>query len=400
MIGPARPGRDAQSVEVADILRDHAQRFARSADQDRAWRAITACRTARLGGHLETCDDCGFSRPAYNSCRNRHCPKCQVLKQELWAEAQEARLLGVPYFHVVFTIPAHLHPLFRCAPKVALGCLFEAVSETLFQVAYRKLGARIGFTALLHTWTQKLLYHPHLHCIVPGGGLSDDGSAWIPSGERFFLHVRPLRTVFRGKLLSKLEHALDTGAIPFDAGSGKLLLRKAAGVGWVVYAKAPLAGPEQVVRYVSRYTHRIAISNSRIVDYDGENVSFRWRDRASGNRIRVLRLAAEDFTRRFLQHVLPRGFVRIRHFGLLSNRGRRDLERCRHALETPAPTPAIPPPPSQPAPEEDWVAAFTRIFGTDPLRCPHCGRGRMVIGVALPPRLEGPLAPAPARAPP
>jgi hypothetical protein len=241
--GPARPDRDAPPVEVAHILRDHAERLARTADQDRAWRAITACRTESLGGHIEICGDCGYSRPAYNSCRNRHCPKCQVLKQQLWAEAQESRLLPVPYFHIVFTLPAHLHPLFRRAPEVAFDCLFKAVSETLIEVARRKLGARIGFTAVLHTWTQKLLFHPHVHCIVPGGGLSTDGSTWIPSGKRFFLHVRLLRTVFRGKLLSKLDHALTTGAIPLPSGSGKLLLRKAARVGWVVYAKAPLAGP-------------------------------------------------------------------------------------------------------------------------------------------------------------
>jgi hypothetical protein len=228
--------------------------------------------------------------------------------------------------------------------------------------------------------------------------LSEDGSGWVASGTRFFVHVRLLRSVFRGKLLSKLERALATEAIVFHTGAGKLLLRKAARVGWVVYAKAPLAGPEQVIRYISRYTQRIAISNSRIVEYDGQSVSFRWRDRANGNRTSKLRIPATDFARRFMQHVLPRRFVRIRHYGLLSNRGRQSLERCNAGHDVPS-TPR--PRQEAQAAKEDWVVAFKRIFGADPLVCPECGRGRMALGVPLPPcsRVTPPATAAP-RAPP
>jgi hypothetical protein len=379
---------------VADVLRDHAGGLSLSAEQARAVRALVACRTAALGGHLEVCGECGYSRPAYNSCRNRHCPKCQVLKQVLWAEAQECKLLPVGYFHVVFTIPAVLHPLFRRAARTSLDLLFEAVSETLLEVAQRKLGARIGFSALLHTWTQKLLFHPHLHCIVPGGGLSGDGSKWIACGERFLLPVRVLRVVFRGKLLSKLERALVEQRIPVPIEAGRRLLRQAARLTWVVYAKRPLAGPEQVVRYVSRYTHRIAISNSRLLDYDGEVLCFRWRDRKDANRCEVLRLRAEDFARRFLWHVLPRGFVRIRHYGLLSNRTRkRDLRHCRSLLG--AAQVAEP----KAHPHEDWSSTYERIFGEDPLLCPSCGQRRLSPQRVLAPLGSCPPDPRP-RSPP
>lgn len=381
MSRPAKPDGSSPRVEVADILRDHAHDLSLSSDQARAVRALVACRTAALGGHLEACDQCGYSRPAYNSCRNRHCPKCQILKQELWAEAQEGKLLSTPYFHLVFTVPGDLHPLFRKAARVCLGVLFEAVSETLLEVADHRMGARIGFTAVLHTWTQKLLFHPHLHCIVPGGGLSADRSEWISCRENFFLPVRVLRIVFRGKLLSKLELALREERLPFPD-AGRIPLKKAARQTWVIYAKKPLAGPEQVVRYVARYTHRIAISNSRLVSYDGSAVTFLWRDRADKNRKKKLRLSGPDFSRRFLWHVLPPRLVRIRHYGLLSNRTReKDLERCRALLgrgHSTAPTA------SKSAQAEDWVASFERIFGTDPLRCPACGEGRLIHRLPLP----------------
>ncbi len=397
MDGPARPDREESRVEVADILGDHAGGLSLSVDQARAVRALVACRTAALGGHLEVCDQCGYSRPVYNSCRNRHCPKCQVLKQELWAEAQESRLVPAPYFHLVFTIPPQLHPLFRKAARICLDLLFEAVSETLLEVARRRLKAKIGFFAVLHTWTQKLLYHPHLHCVVPGGGLSVDGSRWIVSGERFFLPVRVLRTVFRGKLLSKLERALLEARIPLPEGTGRLLLTQASRITWVVYAKPPLAGAGQVVRYLSRYTHRIAISNSRLLAYNGHEVTFRWQDRAHGNQRKKLRLFGSDFAQRFLSHVLPRGFVRIRHYGLLGNRNRKkDLEQCRALLRqgqtaSPSVKDELP---------EDWVASFERIFGTDPLRCPACEKGRLRPSLILRPSGQGQPDPAPPRSPP
>jgi hypothetical protein len=381
MTRPAKPDGSSPRVEVADILRDHAHNLSLSNDQARAVRALVACRTAALGGHLDVCDHCGYSRPAYNSCRNRHCPKCQILKQELWAEAQESKLLSTPYFHLVFTVPGDLHPLFRKAARVCLDLLFEAVSETLLEVADHRLGARVGFTAVLHTWTQKLLLHPHLHCIVPGGGLSADRSEWISCRQNFFLPVRVLRIVFRGKFLSKLELALREKRLAFPEGAGKALLQKAARQTWVIYAKKPLAGPEQVVRYVARYTHRIAISNSRLVSYDGSEVTFLWRDRAERNRKKKLRLSGPDFSRRFLWHVLPPRLVRIRHYGLLSNRTReKDLERCRallgsrHSAGDPAASKS----------GEDWVASFERLFGTDPLQCPACGEGRLIRQLPLP----------------
>ena len=400
MAGPARPDRERPRVEVAHVLRDHAPGLRLNPDQARVVAALVACRTAALGGHLEVCDSCGHSRPAYNSCRDRHCPKCQGLAQELWAEAQEQRLLPVPYFHVVFTIPAALHPLFRLAPRTCFGLLFAAVSETLIEVAWRRLKAKVGFVALLHTWTQKLLFHPHLHCIVPGGGLTADGSQWTSSGERFFLPVRVLRTVFRAKLLSKLEKALVAGEIPSHEGRGRFLLQQASRTTWVVYAKRPLAGPQQVVRYVSRYTRRIAISNSRLLAYDGQEVTLTWKDRSDGNHRKKLRLPGEEFARRFLQHVLPSRFVRIRHYGLLGNRSvQQNLDRCR-ALLVPDSTGGHRLTVVAPPAGEDWVQSCRRLYGTDPLLCPACNNGHLVPRLILPPGIDALSTPYAPRSPP
>lgn len=378
MDGPAPTGRDRPRVEVADILRDHAAALSLTGAQARVVAALSACRTAALGGHLEVCDSCGHSRPAYNSCRDRHCPKCQSLAQELWAEAELRRLLPVPYFHVVFTIPAQLHPFFRLEPRLCLNLLFQAVSETLLEVARRRLKATLGFLAVLHTWTQKLLFHPHIHCVVPGGGLSLDGGRWVSTGRRFLLPVRILRTVFRAKLLSKIEAAVAAG-IPIDRSRARALLEQAARTTWVVYAKRPLAGPEQVVRYVARYTRRIAISNSRLVSYDGHSVCFAWKDRRRGNRRRMLRLPARAFAARFLFHVLPKRFVRIRHFGFLTNRtAAKSLDRCREALDAGRVDAG--------ATQQTWAQSYQRLFGVDPLLCPVCRVGHLV-----------PLAPLPGR---
>lgn len=385
MDGPALAGRDRPRLEVADVLRDHAPALSLTGEQARVVVSLLACRTAAIGGHLEVCDSCGHSRPAYNSCRDRHCPKCQGLAQELWAEAQEQRLLPVPYYHVVFTIPAELHPFFRLASRVCLGLLFEAVSETLLQVARRRLKATIGFLAILHTWTQKLLFHPHIHCVVPGGGLSLDGGRWISTGRRFLLPVRVLRRVFRGKLLSKIEAAVEAGEIPISRGRARSLLQQAARTTWVVYAKRPLAGPEQVVRYVARYTRRIAISNSRLVAYDGECVTFTWKDRAHGNQRQKLRLPGREFAARFLQHVLPRRFVRVRHYGLLANRTAvKSVGRCREALGAGK----VEAPSGLPAAHESWVDSYQRLFGVDPLLCPACGVGHLVPVLPLPGRVS------------
>jgi hypothetical protein len=284
--------------------------------------------------------------------------------------------LAVPYFHTVFTLPVSLHPLFRRAPALALGLLFDAVAETLLEVARRRLRARIAFTAVLHTWNQRLLYHPHIHCLVTGGGLSEDGDRWIGCRSGFFLPYAVLQSVFRGKLLSKLAAAHENNAFGIERSLGRHLLESAARQRWVVYAKPPLAGPEQVVRYVSRYTRRIALSNSRILEYDGHEVSVRWRDRAHGNQPKVLRLSGVEFARRFVLHVLPPRFVRIRHYGLLSNRVRADmLERCRTLVSGAA---VSPPPPRCGSEKEDRADACLRLFGKDPARCPACGGRRMV----------------------
>jgi hypothetical protein len=343
-------------------------------EQLRVVRAIVGCRSAALGGHIEMCKRCGFERNAYNSCRNRHCPKCQILKQELWAEAQERRLLPIPYFHVIFTIAQELHALFRCSPKAALTLLFEAVAETLSEVAARRLKAEIGFTAILHTWSQKLLRHPHIHCTVPGGGLKLDGSGFTTCKANFFLYVPKLRQVFKGKLLEKLKRALRSGQIEYPLVEGLALIRRAARKDWGVKVKPPLAGPEQVVRYLSRYVHRVAIANSRIVVYDGRRVRFRYKDRQDGNKVKEVE--GPVFARLFLQHVLPGRFVRIRHYGLLATRAGEKLARCRRLLGVAAPTPAV---------KESWVDTYQRIFHRDPLLCPKCKQGQMVARVVLGP---------------
>jgi hypothetical protein len=373
---PAVVPEESRRYEIADVLRDHAHGLRLSGPQERAVRDIVACRTEQLGGHLEVCPDCGFSRGAYNSCRNRHCPKCQILKQALWAEAQEALLLPTLYFQIVFTIPRELHPFFRRAPERCLTLLFEAVSETLSDVARTRLQATIGFTAVLHTWNQQLGFHPHIHCVVPAGGLSLDGSRWIPTSKRFFLPVKALRRLFRGKLLSKIERTLRKGDILTDLAKDLALLRSTPKK-WNVYAKRPLAGPGHVVRYLSRYVHRIAIANSRITNYDGKSVTFRYKDRADGNVTKHRTLSGPDFARLFLQHVLPPRFVRIRHYGILAARSREHLARCRELLGAPPVTP--------PEKDANWALAFERLFGTNPLRCPACKTGVLVPTRVLPP---------------
>ena len=376
MASPALVAEKLRRHEVADVLRDHAHGLHLTGPQARAVRDIVACRTEQLGGHLEVCPNCGFSRGSYNSCRNRHCPKCQILKQELWAEAQEALLLPTWYFQIVFTIPRQLHPFFRRAPKVCLTLLFAAVCETLLEVARTKLKATIGFTAVLHTWNQQLGFHPHLHCVVPAGGLSLDGSRWIPTSSRFFLPVKKLQKLFRGKLLFKIERALRFGEIRGDLAKGLALLRRTPKK-WNVYVKRPLAGPRHVVRYLSRYVHRIAIANSRITDYDGKNVTFRYKDRADANTTKHRTVGGPEFAKLFLQHVLPPRFVRIRHYGILAARSRHHLARCRELLNARS---------QQPAPKDTtWTAAYERLFGSNPLCCPACKTAILVATRVLSP---------------
>jgi len=379
---PAADSSDASKArrpEIADVLRDHGLAVCRTRQQTRAVRDILACRTAALGGHLERCPHCSFLRHVFRSCRNRHCPKCQLLKQARWAEAHEARLLPVQHFQVVFTLADRpLRAFFRKAPRLCLTLLFDAAAETLAQVAASKRKLAIGFTAVLHTWNQSLShYHAHLHCLVPAGGLSADGKRWVHGTRRFFLPVKVLSTVFRGKLLHKLERALRAGEIPIDLPAGQLLLRQAAAKPWKVYVKAPLAGPGHVVRYLSRYVHRIAITNHRIVSYDGETVVFRYKDRTDRGKIKLRRLSGPAFARAFLEHVLPAGFVRIRHYGLHASRRRDDLEDCRRLIGG-SMLSLLPQ-------HESWAEAYRRLLGTDPLLCPRCGKAEMISVATIAP---------------
>ena len=380
------PRAERPSLELADVFRDVGDRLEGiSSEQRKAASAITRCRTAALGGHVDACVDCGHREISYNSCRNRHCPKCQGLSQARWVEARQQDLLPVEYFHVVFTVPDDLNPLFLANPRVAIDLFFSAVAETVQEVALTpgRLGARVGLTAVLHTWTQKLLYHPHLHCIVPGGGLDPSGRRWISCRPGFFLPVRILSKVFRGKLLSRLEDALTRGKLETPPGAdAKQLLRKASCHDWVVYSKAPFAGPEQVIRYLGQYTHRIALSNHRLVSMENGHVTFRWKDRADGDRKKLLTLDAVQFLRRFLLHVLPRGLVRIRHYGLLANSVRKQrLEICRKLLDASAPAPKSDPKP------EPWQNLMLRLTGKDVTICPACHKGHMVRKELLPPAI-------------
>jgi len=355
-------------------VRDHAFGLRLSPQQAHAASAIVSCRTAKLGGHREVCKKCGFVRHAYNSCRNRHCPKCQILKQALWAGRQRALALPTAYYQIIFTIPGELHWLFRVAPALCLKLLFGAVSETLLEVARSHLEGDIGFTAVLHTWSQKLRFHPHIHCLVPAGVLRRLG--WVSTGTSFFLPIEKLKPVFKGKLLAKLRTVVDAGLLPMPDREAKALIRHAASKDWGIRIEPPLDGSDHVVEYLSRYVHRIAISNSRILSYDGQTVTFRYKDRADGNTVKLEHVSAERFCQLFLQHVLPDRFVRIRHYGLFASRRRKDLERCRALLG------------ARKLPErkqQSWVVAFLRIFGTDPLLCPLCRAGRLVVMDVLPP---------------
>jgi hypothetical protein len=365
-------------VELADIIRAHAaQLTGLSVTQQRVLRVLTECRTATLGGHRRECPQCGHQEIAYNSCRDRHCPKCQGLEEARWIEAQRHDLLPVQYFHVVFTVPTELHDLFLAGPHLAYRLLFAAVAETLQQVARRRLGMTIAVTAILHTWTQLLLYHPHVHCIVPGGGLDAAHTQWIASRPDFFLPVRVLSAVFRGKLLAKLQHAIAGTKIPSNGEhAAQEQLQRAAAKRWVVYCKPPFAGPDQVLTYLARYTHRIAISNDRLVSLRDGHVTFRWKDRAHGHVRRAATLDADAFLRRFLLHVLPDRFMRIRHYGWLANSARKRLLPKVHALLGGAPAAVPLPPPAEP---ETWEAMLLRLTGKEVTRCPYCGAGGFLI---------------------
>jgi hypothetical protein len=381
--------------ELADVFRRYGEAYRQqrggslSTAQRRAMSAIELCRTAALGGHVEQCDSCGHQRISYNSCRSRNCPKCQSLARAQWLEDRQAELLNTEYFHVVFTVPDEIAVIAYQNKAQVYDILFRAAAETLRTIAAdpAHLGAEIGFFAVLHTWGQNLLHHPHLHCVVPGGGLSSDATRWIACRPGFFLPVRVLSRLFRRLFLQYLEKAFQAGKLAFFSALEQLheraaFLRHLAPVRtaeWVVYAKPPFAGPRQVLDYVGRYTHRIAISNDRLIAIDDDKVCFRWKDYRNGRPLGTMTLPAEEFIRRFLLHVLPNGFQRIRYYGFLCNRYREQkLARCRELLGTPMVASATC------EPSDDYRDQYEAVTGISLKECPICHHGHMIFLEVLP----------------
>ena len=392
-----------ERLEVADIFRAHGPAWRTtnaghvSLGQLKVMSAIESCRTAALGGHVAACEKCGHSHIAYNSCRNRHCPKCQGAAAKDWLAARQAELLPVEYYHVVFTLPAPIADIAYQNKAAVYGILFKAAAETLIAIAAdpKHLGARIGLTAVLHTWGSALTHHPHIHIVVPGGGISLDGERWISCRPGFFLPVRVLSRLFRRLFLEQLVAAHEAGRLHFfgdlrhlaNAGDFARYLAPLRKIEWVVYAKRPFAGPEAVLAYLSRYTHRVAISNSRLITLDDKKVTFKWKDyRARGReRYKSMALPIAEFIRRFLIHVLPQGFHRIRHYGLFANGGRtRNIAQARELLGMPAPE------------AEDTHTAEDTEPPALAQPCPHCG-GRMIV-VETFERGHPPRAPPPRKA--
>jgi hypothetical protein len=391
--------RTPQKVEVGDIFRLHGQQYRRSHPMPlhhlRAMRAIEVCRSAVLGGHRYEYS-CGHVDISYNSCRNRHCPKCQTLQKEKWIEARCEDILPIQYFHVVFTIPSELNPLVIMNQKVMYNILFRSVSETLLELCdnSRHLGARTGFIGILHTWGQNLMDHPHIHCVVPGGGLSPDRARWVSCRKGFFIPVRVMSSLFRGKFLDYLKDSFESGDLIFPGGISHLKDTRTFEVfrgqfyhkKWVVYCKPPFDGVEGVFQYLGRYTHRIAISNNRILKVQDGDVSFRWRDYADGDKQKTMTLKADEFIRRFLLHVLPPRYVRIRHFGLLANRSRKDnIALCRELLGI---CKTVTEEKEKP---ETWQDQLFRICGIDINTCPVCKKGTILrVDLLLPSRCNSP----------
>lgn len=372
-------------IEVQDIFRAHGEEYRSKHKLPyqtlKVMTAIEACRTAELGGHIDECDECGHIRISYNSCRNRHCPKCQTLAKERWLEDRKEDLLPVGYFHVVFTIPEELNYLALTNQKVIYPILFKAVAETLLELGKDKkyLGAEIGVTTILHTWGQNLMHHPHIHCIVPGGGLSLDGSRWISFKKDFFIPVKVLSRKFRGKFLFYLKKAYYSNNIKFIGDNEELnekqifqcFIDRLYLKEWVVYCKPPFKSAEYVLEYLGRYTHRVAISNNRIVSLRNGHVTFKWRDYRDNNKLKYMTVTSEEFIRRFLMHVLPNKFVKIRHYGILSNRNIGiKLKKCKQltgAILRISPIPRL-----------SSAELLFKLTGIDLNVCPCCGRGKMV----------------------
>lgn len=381
---------DRPSLEVADVFRTHGETYRQhcggsmSPEQFRVMRAIETCRTAALGGHVQQCDHCGHQVISYNSCRNRHCPKCQSLDKAKWLQARQAEILPVNYFHVVFTLPDLLAPLALQNKRVIYNLLFQAASQTLLTIAAdnKHLGAELGFLAVLHTWGQNLRHHPHLHCLVSGGGLSADMKKWIPCRSQFFLSVRVLSRLFRRLFLALLQQLYDQGKLSFQGSIGHLsspqnfkkFILSCRKKEWVVYAKPPFGKPEQVLDYLGRYAYRVAITNNRLLALRDGKVSFHWKDYRHNNAIKIMTLEAHEFIRRFLLHILPNGFRRIRYYGFLANRHRAaKIHLCLQLLGQLEKSPHI-----TTAPENEPISFLDNQNSEDLLICPVCQKGRMV----------------------
>jgi hypothetical protein len=386
-------------VEVADIFRAYGPLYRESHTLPirhlRAMRAIEICRTSELGGHKYKCDSCGSIQVSYNSCRNRHCPKCQCLDKHRWLEDRKKEVLPTYYFHAVFTLPEDLRPVSLRNQSVSYNIVFKAVAETLKKLSNdpKHIGAQIGFILILHTWSQTLIDHPHIHCIIPGGGLSFDGKKWISCKPDFFIPVKVLSLVFRGKFLDYLNKAYEAGRLRFDGKISSLskkcnfkkLLDDLYHQNWHVYCKPPFKRPEKAIDYLGRYVHRVAISNDRIVELKDDRVTIKYRDYADGDKVKEMTLKATEFIRRFLLHILPEQFFKIRYYGILSARNRKTkFLKCKKLLgviiaET----------------DEhrlSWQELLEKITGIDPTRCPHCKKGRLYLFQLL--------DPTPGRSPP
>src|SRR4029077_10423573 len=386
--GCQRLAADRSGVELADILRAYGESYRRDhplpVSHLKVMQAVERCRTASLGGHIERCDSCGFERPAYNSCRNRHCPKCQSLAKVKWLDKQSSELLPVGYFHLVFTLPHELNALILTNKKILLSHLFKAVGETLVDFGRTRLGGQIGFITVLHTWNQTLLDHFHLHCLVPAGALSLDQKRWSPARKNFLFPVTALSIVFRGKFLDLLKNACATNKLLFVGQSAsladplafKVLFNTLRKKPWIVYVKKPFGSPVHVLDYLGRYTHRVALSNERILSAHNVKITFSYRDRKNHDQKKTMPLDAHEFIRRFLLHVIPMGFVRVRHFGFLANRSKSLLSKCRRLLDLGPVPPKLP--------QKSVHELMLQLTGIDITRCPLCQKGTLVFLADLP----------------
>ena len=386
------PFNNKAKLEVADIFRLYGDNYRQSNsvsyEQTKVMHHIEVCRTAELGGHVEQCDQCGFEQIAYNSCRDRHCPKCQCLVKEQWLNDRKAELLPCGYFHFVFTLPHELNPIILCNKRITLQILFTSVSETLQAFAKDlqwRLEGQLGFIAVLHTWSQSLLDHFHLHCLIPGGALSFTKDRWVPARDSFLFRIESLAKEFKKRYLKNLEKAYQKEKLIFPGNTAKFESQQAFGqlindlskIKWIAYARRPFAGPEHVLEYLGRYTHRVAISNNRIISILDSKVTFTYRDRERNNETREITLPAHEFTRRFLLHVLPKGFMKIRYFGFLSHKNKKQaIPLLRKLIDPHAKLPE--------KIKETILEMMLRLTGRDITCCPKCKRGKMIRIKKLP----------------